>query len=123
MPDFVLTKSKRITIEEGSNFTLRCDVLPGVNARRLWRKDGEVVSPSSEAGVDITDYSSTLVVNTAQVGDTGTWSCDAETSFGLDTIEYNVMVKQTRLACSEESPPVIQSITGLSLVNRVCLVI
>ena len=30
MPDIVLTKSKRITIEEGSNFTLRCDVLPGV---------------------------------------------------------------------------------------------
>ena len=29
MPDIVLTKSKTLTIEEGSNFTLNCDVLPG----------------------------------------------------------------------------------------------
>ena len=58
------------------------------------------------------------MVNTARVGDTGTWSCDAKTSFGLDTIEYNVIVKQSRLSCNEESPPVIQSITGHSSLVR-----
>ena len=29
MPDIVLTESKTLTINEGSNFTLKCDVLPG----------------------------------------------------------------------------------------------
>ena len=29
MPDIVLTESKTLTIIEGSNFTLKCDVLPG----------------------------------------------------------------------------------------------
>ena len=29
MPDIVLTESKTLTIQEGSNFTLKCDVLPG----------------------------------------------------------------------------------------------
>ena len=56
---------------QGGNFTLKCDVLPGVNAKRLWKKGGELVLPSSEAGVDIRDYSSTLIVNRATVNDSG----------------------------------------------------
>ena len=31
MPDIVLTESKTLTIQEGSNFTLKCDVLPGTS--------------------------------------------------------------------------------------------
>ena len=33
MPDIVLTQSKTLTINEGSNFTLKCDVLPGKSTR------------------------------------------------------------------------------------------
>ena len=33
MPDIVLTESKTLTITEGSNFTLKCDVLPGKSPR------------------------------------------------------------------------------------------
>ena len=51
MPDIVLTKSKKIFVDEGGNFTLKCDVLPGVNAKIMWKKDGELVLPSSEAGI------------------------------------------------------------------------
>ena len=113
MPDIVLTKSKKIFIDEGGNFTLKCDVLPGVNAKIMWKKDGELVLPSSEAGVDIVDYSSTLVVTSARVSDTGTWSCVATTSWGgRDTIQYLVTVKQSKLSCNELSPPVIESIVG-----------
>ena len=45
--------------------------MPGVNAKRLWKKGGELVLPISEAGVDIRDYSSTLIVNRATVNDSG----------------------------------------------------
>ena len=71
MADIVLTKSDTISIDEGGNFTLKCDVLPGVNAKRMWYQNGEIVHPSPEAGVDIIDYSSTLVVSQAQVGNSG----------------------------------------------------
>ena len=30
MPDIVLTKSKKLVINEGGNFTLKCDALPGL---------------------------------------------------------------------------------------------
>ena len=53
MPDIVLTKSKKIFVDEGGNFTLKCDVLPGVNAKIMWKKDGELVLPSSEAGMHV----------------------------------------------------------------------
>ena len=43
----------------------------GVNAKIMWKKDGELVVPSSEEGVDIIDFSSTLIVNHAKVTDTG----------------------------------------------------
>ena len=29
MPDIVLTKSKKLVVDETGNFTLKCDVLPG----------------------------------------------------------------------------------------------
>jgi len=115
MPDIVLTKSKKLVVDETGNFTLKCDVLPGVNAKIMWKKDGELVVPSSEEGVDIIDFSSTLIVNHAKVTDTGTWSCVATTSWGgRDTIEYNVLVKQSKLSCNELAPPSIKTITGVS---------
>ena len=61
------------------------------------------------------DYSSTLVVHRAKVSETGLWTCVVTTPWGgRDTIEYEVKVRQTRVSCSEPSPPIIQSITGVS---------
>ena len=119
MPDIVLTKSKNIVMDEGGNFSLKCDVLPGVDAKRMWYQNGEIVHPSPEAGVDITDYSSTLVVTHSKVSNSGTWTCVATTSWGdRDTIDHTVEIKQSKLSCSDMSPPVIQSITGrLRLIN------
>ena len=98
MADIVLTKSGTINIDEGDNFTLKCDVLPGVNAKRMWYHNGEIVHPSPEAGLDIIDYSSTLVVSQAKVENSGTWSCVATTSWGdRDTIDHVVNVKQLKL--------------------------
>eukprot|EP00092_Neocalanus_flemingeri_P006891 GFUD01007439.1.p1 GENE.GFUD01007439.1~~GFUD01007439.1.p1 ORF type:complete len:1699 (-),score=403.24 GFUD01007439.1:397-5493(-) len=117
IPDIVMTKSTQMEIKEGHNFTLKCDVLPGVNAKRMWKKDGELVFPESESGVDIVEQGGTLSVRSAKVSDNGVWSCVASTSWGRDTIEYTVKVKQirqSRLACSELEPPVIQRIKSLS---------
>jgi len=117
IPDIVMTKSTKIEIKEGQNFTLKCDVLPGVNAKRMWKKDGELVFPESESGIDIVEYGGTLLVKAAKVMDNGVWSCHASTSWGRDTIEYAVKViqiRQSRQACSELQPPVIEQIKSLS---------
>jgi len=117
IPDIVMTKSTQMEIKEGQNFTLKCDVLPGVNAKRMWKKDGELVFPESETGIDIVEYGGTLLVKAAKVTDNGVWSCHASTSWGRDTIEYAVRVmqiRQSRRACSELEPPVIEKIKSLS---------
>lgn len=117
IPDIVMTKSTKMEIKEGQNFTLKCDVLPGVNAKRMWKKDGELVFPESESGIDIVEYGGTLLVKAAKVRDNGVWSCHASTSWGRDTIEYAVKViqiRQSRQACSELQPPVIEQIKSLS---------
>ena len=133
MPDIVLTKSKTLTIEEGSNFTLKCDVLPGkisphihilspsmfyfvgVNAKRMWKKDGKLVFPSSEAGVDIREYGRTLVVSRARLEDSGLWSCVATVGqWGRDSLDYSVTVTESVLSCSDLAPPSIHSVTPTS---------
>jgi len=117
IPDIVMTKSTQMEIKEGQNFTLKCDVLPGVNAKRMWKKDGELVFPESESGVDILEQGGTLSVKSAKVSDNGIWSCVASTSWGRDTIEYAIRVmqiRQSRRACSELQPPVIETIKSLS---------
>jgi len=117
IPDIVMTKSTKLEVKEGQNFSLKCDVLPGVNAKRMWKKDGELVFPESESGIDIVDHGSTLIVKAAKVSDNAMWSCHASTSWGFDTIEYTVRVTQirkSRPACSELQPPVIEKIKSLS---------
>merc|ERR1719361_1995569 len=115
MPDIVLTESKTLTIEEGSNFTLKCDVLPGVNAKRMWKKDGKLVFPSSEAGVDIREYGRTVVVSRARLEDSGLWSCVATVGqWGRDSLDYRVTVTESVLSCSDLAPPSIHSVTPTS---------
>ena len=134
MPDIVLTQSKTLTINEGSNFTLKCDVLPGkspraqdplriellfcfqgVNAKRMWKKDGKLVFPSSDAVVDIQEYGRSLVVSEARLEDTGSWTCVATVGqLGRDSIDYQVTVRQSKLACSDLSPPTIKAITPVN---------
>ena len=134
MPDIVLTKSKTLTIEEGSNFTLNCDVLPGkyilhycyivtlsyisvagVNAKRMWKQDGKLVFPSLEAGVDIREYGRRVVVSEARLEHSGLWSCVATVGqLGRDSLDYQVTVTESVLSCTDLAPPSLQSVTPTS---------
>ena len=83
----------------------------------MWKKDGELVFPESESGVDIVEQGGILSVKHAKVSDNGVWSCVAGTSWGKDTIEYLVKVvhiKQYMSDCSELQPPRIQQIKSVS---------
>ena len=83
----------------------------------MWKKDGELVFPESESGIDIVEYGGILLVKAAKVSNNGIWSCHASTSWGRDTIEYKVrvlQVRESRPTCSELHPPIIQKITSLS---------
>ena len=87
----------------------------GVNAKRMWKKDGKLVFPSSDAAVDIQEYGRTLVVSQARLEDTGDWTCIATVGqLGRDSIDYQVTVRQSALACTSLSPPTIHTITPLN---------
>lgn len=81
----------------------------------MWKKDGKLVFPSSDAAVDIQEYGRKLVVSQARLEDTGSWSCVANVG-GLDpdSIDYQVTVRQSAPPCSSLSAPTIQTISPVS---------
>jgi len=65
--------------------------------------------------VDIREYGRTLVVRQARLEDVGSWSCVATVGkWGRDSIDYLVTVSQSKLSCSDHSPPAIHSVTPTS---------
>ena len=81
----------------------------------MWKKDGKLVFPSSEAGVDIREKGGTLEVSNVRLEDGGTWSCVATVGkLFRDSIDYLVKVSQSKLSCSEPAPTSINSVTPTS---------
>ena len=81
----------------------------------MWKKDDKLVFPSSDTGVDIREYGRTLVVQSARLEDSGSWSCVATVGqLGRDSIDYQVTVRESALACSELSTPTIHTVTPLT---------
>jgi len=122
MPDIVTVDNTRLKVREGDNFTLKCDVLPGVNVKRMWRKDGELVFPESTGGLDIIEQGRLLTVTTARTVHSGEWECVASAGWGEDTILYWLTVPASttssrtrkRTPCSVRVPPVIKEIISTS---------
>ena len=116
IPDIVTTESQRVEVREGEEFQLHCDVMPGINAKRMWMKDGAMVAFESEGRLHFEDNGGTVAVRRAKLGDQGVWACVATVAWGKDEIEYRVDVRQraSGLACSRRETPEIASIQSLS---------
>jgi len=121
IPDIVVSSDNidKITVKEGEQFSLKCSVLAGVNAKRMWKKDGELVFAESEGFIDMLDQGEILEVRKSRLQDKGKWACVASTSWGSDTIEYEIEIvpvksKSSLEACSNTPPPLISLIESLS---------
>ena len=89
----------------------------GVNAKRMWKKDGQLVFPESGSGLDILQQGGVLTVKSASSQHSGEWECIASTAWGQDTIIYWLSVPtRTRLRrpCSVLVPPVIKEVVSTS---------
>ena len=96
-------------------------VLLGVNAKRMWKKDGQLVFPETGSGLDILQQGGLLTVQAARPTHTGSWECVASTAWGQDTILFAVSVPSTsrppsagRRPCTVRDPPVISEILSTS---------
>ena len=69
IPDIVTTESQRVEVREGEEFQLKCDVMPGINAKRMWMKDGAMVAFESEGRLHFEDNGGTVAVRRAKLGD------------------------------------------------------
>ena len=114
MPDILTvdTASREVRLAEGEQLALRCSVLHGVNAKRLWSKDGNIILHGE--GFEWSGQGELLSLAAARLGDTGNYSCDASTSYGRDSIQYRVVVTRHRLGCSARPAPDIQAVTPTS---------
>ena len=107
-----VSASREVRLAEGEQLALRCSVLHGVNAKRLWSKDGNIILHGE--GFEWSGQGELLSLAAARLGDTGNYSCDASTSYGRDSIQYRVVVTRHRLGCSARPAPDIQAVTPTS---------
>jgi len=117
VPDILITERvERVAVKEGEEFRLRCDVLPGVDAKRLWKKNKDLVAFESGGRVHFEDNGGTVVVSRAKLGDQGVWACVASVSWGSDEIEYRVDVRQRapEESCMRREAPEISAIESRS---------
>ena len=91
--------------------------ISGVSAKRMWKKDGQLVFPESGSGLDILQQGGILTVLQARHSHSGEWECIASTAWGEDTIIYTLSVPsrtRSRKPCSVRVPPVIKEIFSTS---------
>lgn len=89
-PVIIMSVGGVVNVVEGTDTTLACLILPGSEAKRLWRYNGEFFAHDSRR--DLKRRGERLEIRGVKLSDAGNYTCVAVQSNDRDSVSYDLRV-------------------------------
>jgi hypothetical protein len=97
-PVIIMSVGGIVNVVEGTDTTLSCLILPGSEAKRLWRFNGEFFAHDSRR--DLKRRGERLEIRGVKMSDSGNYTCVAVQSNDRDSVSYDLRVTPKSISTS-----------------------